>query len=594
MTELQRSILVISSALAILLAALILRATGNQAEKARITKTEPRIEFSSAYEKARLLATRFPERATGATGGQDAAKWIEKEMSALGLQTGEQRFDAWIAGEQITGRNVIGVDEGTRAGVIVIIAHYDIPFHVREGAMDDASGVGVLLELARVFSREEQEMTLIFVASDGEEWGMLGARHFVKEYPNLDLIRGSDRDLKRIRAVVSLDYVPLEKPEQVFIHGEGQFHGYVPLWLWMLAEDCVTQAGGDPQSVGSLMHYVSQAVNISGTDQGPFLKAGVPGVDFGGSRSNSPLASKIYHTTMDTSENLKPEIFEVYGKAAELMIRSLDVLGYSMDNNPCYLRTGKRMYVGRNGLLALQLFIFVPLLLATAFQYYNLRLRDGFLRDAGIEFGNIGLFLLPSLSALATLYLLVSRNYIPRYELYPATPLDPFLESPDWKAVAIVAAACFAVWIAVWLLRWFLSMRKKPNFESSKAVCLDVLLTLSIVGFFFNGFAASLFLGPAALLWIWIDRRRGPMGWALNIILAFAAALPLVFLVITFATRLMLGPYVFWYLFLGTGYRFFSPAAVLIAIGAATVGGRLLLKALAGGVMPAPEAEGNE
>jgi hypothetical protein len=232
--------------------------------------------------------------------------------------------------------------------------------------------------------------------------------------------------------------------------------------------------------------------------------------------------------------------------------------------------------------------------LATAFQYYNLRLRDGFLRDAGIEFGNIALFLLPSLSALAALYLLVYRNVIPRYELYPATPLDPFLESPDWKAVAIVAAACFVVWIAVWLLRWFLSMRKRPDFEISKAVCLDVLLTLSIVGFFFNGFATSLFLAPAALLWIWIDCRRGPMGWALNIALAVVSALPLVFLVVTFATRLMLGPYVFWYLLLGTGYRFFSPAAVLIAIGAATAGGRLLLKALLGSVIPAHATEGSE
>jgi len=594
MTELQRSILVISSALAILLAALILRSTGNQAEKARIAKTEPRIEFSSACDKARLLATRFPERATGTAGGQDAAKWIKREMRALGLETGEQRFDAWIAGEQVAGRNVIGVDEGIRTGVIVIIAHYDIPFHVREGAMDNASGVGVLLELARVFSREEQEKTLVFVASDGEEWGMLGARHFVKEYPNLDLIRNTDRNLKFIRAVVSLDYVPMEKPQQVFIHGQGQFRGYVPLWLWMLAEDCVTQAGGDPKSIGSLMHYVSQAVNISGTDQGPFLKAGVPGVDLGGSRSNSALANKIYHTTMDTSENLRPEIFEVYGKAAELMIRSLDVLGYSMDNNPYYLRIGRRMYVGRSGLLALQLFLFFPLLLATAFQYYNLRLRDGFLRDAGVEFGNVALFFLPSLSALATLYLLVSRNVLPRYELYPATPLDPFLESPDWKAVAIVVTVCVVVWIGVWLLRWFLSMQKRPDFETSKAVCLDVLLTLSIAGLFFNGFAASLFLGPAALLWIWIDCRRGPMGWAVNIILAVASALPLVFLVVTFATRLMLGSYVFWYLLLGAGYRFFSPASVLIAIGAATVGGRLLWKALAGSVTPAPEAEGSE
>ena len=45
------------------------------------------------------------------------------------------------------------------------------------GANDDASGVAVVLELARVFSAQPPPCTIIFMAVQGEEQGLLGARH---------------------------------------------------------------------------------------------------------------------------------------------------------------------------------------------------------------------------------------------------------------------------------------------------------------------------------------------------------------------------------------------------------------------------------
>ncbi len=582
MTELQRSILAISIALAILLATLIVRSTGSQAEKVRVAEAKLLFNSSAAYKEAERLATRYPRRAMGTDDGRAAAQWIESEMRRFGLRTQQQEFSAWIGGHRMEGQNVVGTHEGVREGAIVMIAHYDIPFHVQEGAMDDASGVGVLLELARVLSREEQEKTLVFIASDGEEWGMLGARHFVKEYP----------DPKRIRAVISLDFLALEEPEKVHLLGEGQFRGYAPMWLWLLAEDCVTKVGGKPISPTLLTQYLSHAVDISSTDQGPFLREGIPGIDFGASRSESPLAQKVYHTPLDTSENLRPELFDIYGRAAELMVRSVDALDYSTDNNPDYLRTGKRTYVGRLGLLTLQIVFFLPLVLATGFQYYNLRTRKKFLADVFAELGNIVLFVLPWLSALAVLYALVSTNFIPRYELYPATPFDPFLYNPRWGAIAIVAATFVATWVAISVIRRALSLWGRPDFDSSKAVCLDTFATLSVIALVLNGFAASLFLAPAALLWVWVEQGPRLTRRALNVALVAAGAAPLVLLTVMLAKRLMLGPYVFWYLLLAAGYRFFSPLAVLIAVVGVTVGVRLLQKSLAGvGTTAEPETE---
>lgn len=566
MNDLQRSILTIAVALVLLVCALILRSTDKHYDKVRVTERELRFEPSRACNKAQQLATRFPERGTGTEGSRAAADWLESEMEALGLQTEQQEFSVWIAGSHVTGQNVIGVDEGDRDETIALIAHYDIPFHVREGAIDDASGVGVVLELARTFSREKQAKTLMFIASDAEEWGMLGARHFADTYHPQD----------RIRAVVSLDSAPVEHPEGISFNVEGQFRGQTPLWLWMLAEDCVSQVGGEPGSNEALSHFVSQAVNISSTDQGPFVRVGIPAINIGGSNLNSELAPKIYHTTLDTSENLRPALFEIYGNAAELMVRTLDELDYSTDNNQYYLRTGKQTYISRFSLRALQILLFLPLLLATSFQYYSLRTREGLIRQVLAELCNFFLFILPWAFAVGVLYVLVWKNIIPRYELYPATTLDPFLKMPNWKALGAIALTLTVVWAVVLSLRHFSSFLKKPDFACSKAVCLDVLLTVSIVALFLNGFAAILFLAPAALLWGWIESGRSLARLALNILLVSAAAIPFVLLIVQLSERLSLGPYVGWYLILGAGYGLFSPVSILIAFGAGTAGIRLL------------------
>jgi hypothetical protein len=49
------------------------------------------------------------------------------------------------------------------------------------GAGDDASGVAVVLELARVMAQREWDATIIFMAVAGEEQGLYGSRHFAAE-----------------------------------------------------------------------------------------------------------------------------------------------------------------------------------------------------------------------------------------------------------------------------------------------------------------------------------------------------------------------------------------------------------------------------
>jgi Zn-dependent M28 family amino/carboxypeptidase len=45
------------------------------------------------------------------------------------------------------------------------------------GANDDASGVAIVMEMARIMAKREFSCTVIFVAVQGEEQGLLGAKH---------------------------------------------------------------------------------------------------------------------------------------------------------------------------------------------------------------------------------------------------------------------------------------------------------------------------------------------------------------------------------------------------------------------------------
>lgn len=98
-------------------------------------------------------------------------------------------------------RNIIGKIEGeNNDSLIVITAHYDHLGKIGNvyfpGASDNASGTAFLLDLAKYYSKNKPEYTLVFIAFAAEEAGLVGSRFFV-ENPLIDL--------KKIKFLLNFD-----------------------------------------------------------------------------------------------------------------------------------------------------------------------------------------------------------------------------------------------------------------------------------------------------------------------------------------------------------------------------------------------------
>ncbi len=109
--------------------------------------------------------------------------YIINELKKLGWKPSLEQFQ--------TGINVFAEKQGTdsEAGAILIGAHYDTVFK-SPGADDNASGVAVLLEIARLFNSRSTPRTLQLAFFDKEEAGLLGSRAFVTNTARLNNLRG--------------------------------------------------------------------------------------------------------------------------------------------------------------------------------------------------------------------------------------------------------------------------------------------------------------------------------------------------------------------------------------------------------------------
>ncbi len=523
-------------------------------------------DATRAHQVAQEFVTLFPKRIFGSMESRASTGYFHDYLEGLGYTVGYTHFKGRIVRRNEVGRNVLGFKQGRKTEILALVAHYDTSRTTVQGAMKNGAAVGVLLELARVFSSIPTQRSLLFVLSDGGEWGMLGAKDLAENY--------SERN--RLAAVLSLDHVAIGDLAAFRLEETGLRRGFTPPWLRQIARRAAEAQGLPVKEPSGLMENLERAWFIPWEDQGPFLGAGIPAVNLDSISIDETRAKAVYHSPLDTAANLKTAGIEKYGLAAERIMRTLDDMTAIPEDSAGFLKVSGERYLKPQIIRSLHILAFLPF--AVAF-YFHIKNHGRRLTQTGIgrELLAYSGTLIPFLSIFFFIRMAYALRLIPLYTLYPATAKDPVLENPPWGLLGAILGAALIIAVVCYLIEWF-AFRDlpKPQFHETKLVLLGVLLILAVFALLRNTYwASAFFLLPA---WIWpllgpgrsFLRKIGNGAWIFAAGIVYYTALWMV------QARLELGWNLLWYQVLATSTGMISATGYFLAAAMVAVGIRFL------------------
>lgn len=174
-----------------LLAGLSLRAV---APPDPVAADAPVTAFSAERAHEHIVAIADEPRPIGTSAHAEAREYLVGQLRDLGLEprihTATGTTPGGSASPVAMGhvQNIVTVIEGSDStGQVVLAAHYDsVPSG--PGANDDGAGIAAILETARALQAERGQLRndVVLLLTDGEEQGLLGAEAFVDDHPLAD------------------------------------------------------------------------------------------------------------------------------------------------------------------------------------------------------------------------------------------------------------------------------------------------------------------------------------------------------------------------------------------------------------------------
>ena len=247
-----------------------------------------------AVRHVRRLSSRIGVRVRGTRGERRGIAYVARKLRALGYDVRIQKFSV----DSDRSHNVIAHWPNHHSSRLVIGAHIDT-VRGSPGANDNASGIAVLLENARIFAGTPQARWLELVAFGSEEYGD-NDRHHIGSTVYVERLR--ERQRRRLPGMVSVDMV-----------ADG----------WPLITGT---AGIGPPRVARTLHRILDKAGIAVdyqttcdcSDNGPFERAGISAAFmWSGFEPN-------YHDPSDRLRNLKRKHLRRSGRALRVFLRKID------------------------------------------------------------------------------------------------------------------------------------------------------------------------------------------------------------------------------------------------------------------------------
>jgi glutaminyl-peptide cyclotransferase len=235
----------------------------------------------------------FGPRTVGSKAHDQALAWMQSELEKAG-------WDIEIQNAERMGHPIqnLVARRGNIPVQIILGAHYDSRLVADQdggpgssapvpGANDGASGVAILLELARTLPRDTVPVELLFIDAEdngnlpGWDW-LLGSRAFV------------DALTVRPRAVIIVDMIG---DADLNIYKERNSDPVLVEAIWAQAA-----------ALGYEKYFIPSYKYSMIDDHTPFLEAGIPAVDI------IDFDYPYWHTSADTADKVSAQSLEIVGK----------------------------------------------------------------------------------------------------------------------------------------------------------------------------------------------------------------------------------------------------------------------------------------
>jgi len=390
---------------------------------------------------------------------------------------------------------------------VVLIGHYDsVP--TSPGASDDGAAVAAMLETVRALRAGERlKNDVIFLFTDAEEVGLMGARAFINEHPWA-------RD---IGVVLNFEARGSEGPALMFETSEGNG--------WLIKE--LARAGA-PIRTNSILYEAYRRLPNE-TDMTMFKRAGYPGLNFayidGAAR---------YHTATDSLDQLDERSLQHQGAYALALARhygNVDLTNTKSSNAVYFDLLGLTLiHYPVSWVLPL---IVLTLLLFAAVVFVAFRKR--LLTPAGIAFGFAAVVV--TLIGVVAIVALLQFNIWALYSNYRMMNQGTTYN----RGFYVVSFVAFAIAILASLYIWF---RRKTNAENLYVGALVAWAVAMILTGIYAPGASYLFMLPLLFALVPLALRfatgRDRLT-ATRLALLYAFAIPGIILVVPVLDILFIG-----------------------------------------------------
>lgn len=279
----------------------------------------PEFNADSAYQYVKSQCD-FGPRVPNSRAHDDCARYLVSKLKSYGAKVYEQKCDlAGYDGTILKSVNIVGSFKPESQKRIALFSHWDTrPWADNDpdkanwhkpimGADDGASGVGVLMEVARIIHKEQPEMGIDIIFLDAEDYGVpeftgksdesswaLGAQYWARN-PHIDGYTA--------RFGILLDMVG-GKGSQFYKEGYSeQYASSVNRKLWQAASDLgygqffVDQMGSQATDDHT---FINQIANIPTADIIPYSEKGA--------------FTPVWHTLADNMDHIDKATLKAVGQ----------------------------------------------------------------------------------------------------------------------------------------------------------------------------------------------------------------------------------------------------------------------------------------